>query len=64
MVIKIRIQFRDKIGDVAIGIYAQRLHKNEVIEVSDEIGNHLLKHNMDFRLIEAKPNKVKLEDIR
>ena len=60
--IKIKIQFRDKEGDVAIGVYAQRLHKNEILEVSEEIGNHLLKHNKDFKLIEAKPKKIKLEE--
>ena len=59
--IKIKIQFRDKEGDVAIGIYAQRMHKGEILEVSEEIGRHLLKHNKDFKLIETKPKKIKVD---
>lgn len=62
MVIKMKIEFIRDIGDVAIGIYAQRLHKGEILDLPEDIANHLLKYNKDFKLIEPKIKKVKLEE--
>lgn len=57
-----KIQFRDKEADVAIGIYARRLKKGEVLDLPEDIANHLLKYNKDFKLVE--PKKIKLEEIK
>lgn len=62
MVINMKIEFIRDIADVAIGVYARRLKKGEILDLPEDIANHLLKHNKDFRLVEPKIKKIKMEE--
>lgn len=57
-----KIEFIRDNGDVAIGVYARRLKRGEILDLPEDIANHLLKYNKDFRLVEPKIKK-KMEEI-